>query len=712
MGAPFARPRHPEDLQIRPMSYTFEDTTLRSMQTADSPLAYLGHNPALDLSLLSSRTSGPSRVGKPSTNPFGSERKYKSPFADDPGSDTFGLQYLNMKSDAPDLKPSPPTYGGAATPGVMQTGSVTTRHVGSQQYMIQRDHSQMTQPGQQPSVQQQALLREQMIQRMRQQQRQSGRQTRMNSNPKSQAQQVQRPHDTSFDAGIYSCTYHGCFLRFDSPAKLQRHKREGHRQVSPNNTASVSASPNLEPRNSGEYKMEQVYMAMLTSVPGYREPLYQQTLQSVLSDQQFGYDQHQGLQDTTWTRAAEKPIGLMNVHYTLSEDRCGDQNSVMVQRLAALGARHRQNVSSEHPGTFSNPGDRGLGSPAGENEKGPQWMNRLTRISSQSKSMSRTDSFDEVDGKMAGTPPGQEPPVGRLPKPALRRRKEANAFTDFYDGQNFNIDFSTLDNTDVFEKFGFDSFLNTSTDVFEKFDFDSFLNTSTDVLENFDFDSFFNTSTDDVSIEMQIFAGLESQEPLAGWQTVVKAIERTSHVKALVDSYRLVRPSVELPENLEIALQFERQCLSGTLNKREYLRELKQGLGNVPPFMRQMQQPPMMMARRKIQNTQNQPQMIRNQNSFQAPQTPQQNAQLKLEQARKLSTEDNIAINLRAADLAKTTPKDKMRQIVDRMAPQLRHNLQQRGIDPIIYYFRMMAAKDFRRSEAMKGGGVTRMPNE
>jgi hypothetical protein len=59
-----------------------------------------------------------------------------------------------------------------------------------------------------------------------------------------QHQQLHRPVDTASDSGTYSCTYHGCHLRFDSPAKLQKHKREGHRQVSP------SASPNLAMRNS------------------------------------------------------------------------------------------------------------------------------------------------------------------------------------------------------------------------------------------------------------------------------------------------------------------------------------------------------------------------------------------------------------------------------------------------------------------------------
>ncbi|KAI0914654.1 hypothetical protein F4823DRAFT_293476 [Ustulina deusta] len=43
---------------------------------------------------------------------------------------------------------------------------------------------------------------------------------------------VQRPDRTAADSGTYTCTYHGCTLRFDTPALLQKHKREGHRQAS------------------------------------------------------------------------------------------------------------------------------------------------------------------------------------------------------------------------------------------------------------------------------------------------------------------------------------------------------------------------------------------------------------------------------------------------------------------------------------------------
>ncbi|KAM3550505.1 hypothetical protein MY1884_008216 [Beauveria asiatica] len=39
-----------------------------------------------------------------------------------------------------------------------------------------------------------------------------------------------RPARVGAESGTYTCTYHGCTLRFDTPAQLQKHKREGHRQ--------------------------------------------------------------------------------------------------------------------------------------------------------------------------------------------------------------------------------------------------------------------------------------------------------------------------------------------------------------------------------------------------------------------------------------------------------------------------------------------------
>ncbi|KAH7134856.1 hypothetical protein B0J13DRAFT_92524 [Dactylonectria estremocensis] len=41
---------------------------------------------------------------------------------------------------------------------------------------------------------------------------------------------LSRPNGTAADGGTYTCTYHGCTLRFETPTLLQKHKREGHRQ--------------------------------------------------------------------------------------------------------------------------------------------------------------------------------------------------------------------------------------------------------------------------------------------------------------------------------------------------------------------------------------------------------------------------------------------------------------------------------------------------
>ncbi|KAI9674111.1 MAG: hypothetical protein M1817_001929 [Caeruleum heppii] len=55
--------------------------------------------------------------------------------------------------------------------------------------------------------------------------------------------EVRRPtQSTMADSGTYTCTYHGCPLRFETPAKLQKHKREGHRQHTPAHHTPASLS--------------------------------------------------------------------------------------------------------------------------------------------------------------------------------------------------------------------------------------------------------------------------------------------------------------------------------------------------------------------------------------------------------------------------------------------------------------------------------------
>ncbi|KAJ5184343.1 Zinc finger C2H2 [Penicillium cf. griseofulvum] len=68
---------------------------------------------------------------------------------------------------------------------------------------------------------------------------------------------ISRPADTSSDAGTYTCTYHNCSYRFDSPARLQRHKREAHRQTTPGGHL-VSRDTSLRNSQAGPHKCERI----------------------------------------------------------------------------------------------------------------------------------------------------------------------------------------------------------------------------------------------------------------------------------------------------------------------------------------------------------------------------------------------------------------------------------------------------------------------
>lgn len=67
-----------------------------------------------------------------------------------------------------------------------------------------------------------------------------------------------RPDDTSSDSGTYTCTYHGCTLRFETPAKLQKHKREAHRQTLTGQASEPTTSLALRNSQAGPHKCERI----------------------------------------------------------------------------------------------------------------------------------------------------------------------------------------------------------------------------------------------------------------------------------------------------------------------------------------------------------------------------------------------------------------------------------------------------------------------
>ncbi|CAK7228310.1 hypothetical protein SCUCBS95973_006836 [Sporothrix curviconia] len=72
----------------------------------------------------------------------------------------------------------------------------------------------------------------------------------------------QRPGIAVNDGGTYTCTYHGCTQRFETPALLQKHKREGHRQANalagarrPDNASSPQSLLNSQ---AGPHRCERI----------------------------------------------------------------------------------------------------------------------------------------------------------------------------------------------------------------------------------------------------------------------------------------------------------------------------------------------------------------------------------------------------------------------------------------------------------------------
>lgn len=65
------------------------------------------------------------------------------------------------------------------------------------------------------------------------------------------------PHALSFDTDIYTCTYHRCTRRFETPRKLQEHKREAHRRPIAGPSSGVSL-PTSAPSQAGPHKCERV----------------------------------------------------------------------------------------------------------------------------------------------------------------------------------------------------------------------------------------------------------------------------------------------------------------------------------------------------------------------------------------------------------------------------------------------------------------------
>ena len=274
----------------------------------------------------------------------------------------------------------------------------------------------------------------------------------------------------------------------------------------------------------------------------------------------------------------------------------------------------------------------------------------------------------------------QMPPSQQMQRPDMSQQ---NGF-DFNSGENFNLDFSTLDNTDVLENFDFDAFLNTTSD--DTFNFDSGMiggDFSVDANDDLPANEGLRKEANHNADSFESNGDKESQVPgedvdVDGDSEAKTSIHKQEKKRGLLADAPISKPSNDAA--------WPRTYSVGPTRRRRYYCRVPQCRRKPEGFTKHGYYRNHMTSRHQA--------FVKDHSDWQeAPEHP-------LSGVSEFSNEDNLQINIRAAEKAKATSTNEMRRIQDRMQPQLRADLQARGVEPIIYYFRMMATREFRKIQS------------
>ncbi|KAK5951853.1 hypothetical protein OHC33_007145 [Knufia fluminis] len=231
----------------------------------------------------------------------------------------------------------------------------------------------------------------------------------------------------------------------------------------------------------------------------------------------------------------------------------------------------------------------------------------------------------------------------------------------------------------------------------------------------------------------------QNDGPFTGWRGALSIQERAAQIKILFDSLRMLGSTVDTKRSLDIALAFERKQFMQSSTQDAYKHSIHEKLASI----RDQRQQQVTTAANGMPNASGPPNGMMNgfpqmgganqnmnfpqqqgmQPSSMLPQMQQQpsmnptqplnqqinpahaaNNAIRANPPPELTKEDNTWINTRAAEMAKSTPREQMSQIVESMDPRVRQSLTEKKIDPIIYHFRMKATKEFRMQQAQRGG--------
>jgi KIX domain len=250
------------------------------------------------------------------------------------------------------------------------------------------------------------------------------------------------------------------------------------------------------------------------------------------------------------------------------------------------------------------------------------------------------------------------------------------------------------------------------------------------------------TSSGNNTMQRYIISALQQQGPFSGWQATITVDQRAIQVRLLIDSLRLIKPVIELGRAVQVAISFEQKAFMQNQSLDAYVSICKDKLSQIHETRQQQQNsmnaqnaPNQTSSMQQMQQAQQMQQISQNPNfsaqQQQHQQHQQQQSSLNMGQAMdpnitahqggmqestnfmqgqqpkslppwKPSKEDNEAINKLAAQMAEKTPPEdiaKIRANLDNMTAQQRELMNQKGIDPLVYFFRTQATKEYRRQK-------------
>ncbi|KAI9703707.1 MAG: hypothetical protein M1836_007477 [Candelina mexicana] len=255
----------------------------------------------------------------------------------------------------------------------------------------------------------------------------------------------------------------------------------------------------------------------------------------------------------------------------------------------------------------------------------------------------------------------------------------------------------------------------------------------------------------------QVLKILRAQPRSQGWQSRVSAEERTKKIWELVTSLRLIKTDMNLPQAVQVAMKFEQTEFEQSPDQATYEAKCREKLGQVRDarekhaasiqqhlnaqnaqnaqmglMQQQNSMQGMMLGQTQNQAQQNFPHHLQHQmqaspipmqqqqsqmttgiesQTLQAPTQPRQvfppNGQPPPQQRPPnqgpFTAQENVEINLMAHQMAKNMSQEELQKIranLQNITLEQRDSLARQNLDPLTYFFRSQAARQFKMRKA------------